>query len=191
MTATKKRRTVPRGHCGRCDRCGCTLLGDFSHTAGGHTRACLKGKVEPRTHCAGCGLPYEDAVPKPCTCDDEGGPIPGHHAPYCAMYEPVAPGPSSGAVTTVDHAACGGDGCHDCSETGDEVVVLTARRLFATDPRAIENWIRGRELGETAAKTARRLGRIPDNDTVLDRCIRAEPAIWAECVARAKAMVDR
>lgn len=42
---------VPRGHCGRCDRCGSTR----AHCDGHCPDA-------PRSHCPGCGAPYADTI---------------------------------------------------------------------------------------------------------------------------------
>lgn len=47
---------VPRGHCGRCDRCG-WLIGDKNCTP----QNCSTRPMLPRREvCAGCGLPFED-----------------------------------------------------------------------------------------------------------------------------------
>jgi hypothetical protein len=49
---------VPRGHCNRCDRCGW----EFGANCGCWLMNCsMRPMPQPRTHCAGCGAPYEGA----------------------------------------------------------------------------------------------------------------------------------
>lgn len=42
---------VPRGHCGRCDRCELPKSQCIGHFGDSYK--------PPRTHCAGCGAPYK------------------------------------------------------------------------------------------------------------------------------------
>lgn len=49
---------VPRGHCGRCDRCG-ALQKDHDTADRLHGWHACTFTIPRRTHCAGCGAPYE------------------------------------------------------------------------------------------------------------------------------------
>ena len=49
-------RAVPRGHCGRCDRCGWPLGPGSWCTPENCTR---RPRLDLRNTCAGCGAPYE------------------------------------------------------------------------------------------------------------------------------------
>ena len=58
---------VPRGHCGRCDRCGRRLLDTTGGGVAGvcfpdycATQAAAAPGAKPRTHCAGCGAAYQE-----------------------------------------------------------------------------------------------------------------------------------
>lgn len=76
---------VPRGHCGRCGYCGEPMHGQPKQ----HADCWTKG---PRSHCAGCGAPYEDKAPRCMHRMPAGVAI---ASPYCGNPLPCAAHPSS------------------------------------------------------------------------------------------------
>lgn len=114
--------------------------------------------------------------PEPSPASGKARPEANPSRPVTAVERTDAPGPGSGALREVlqEDDLCG-------IETLDDL----ARRLFATDPRAIA-WVeehsdwRGHTIPESMLGVAlAKLGQGED----------AEPEIWAECLERARRML--
>lgn len=52
-------RAVPRGHCDRCDRCGCAFAPPHGWYGCLPDHCSMSPLPAPRSICIGCGAPYE------------------------------------------------------------------------------------------------------------------------------------